>query len=263
MDETLLLPGYRFIPNDKELYVDYLYPKITGQLSPVLQRIVPDCDLYGTEEPWMVWKRFGGDELGGLGDLYFFTKLKKTNPRSSRVERSVGKGTWHGENTGVPLLLEEIGQAGMKRRFCYRSKTLSKQQQEGHFIMHEYSFPNIKSNLVLCSLRKKDAFSVSSPGSKKRKLDEGVENSLVMEERMEDSSKKRKLDEEGVIVDSSIINEPMGFNMCLSMDELMGYPQSSNGDDEYLDFHNWLAAAESAVHEQETEQSSIEDDAWG
>ncbi|XP_020535488.2 NAC domain-containing protein 67 [Jatropha curcas] len=174
MDETLLLPGYRFIPNDKELYVDYLYPKITGQLSPVLQRIVPDCDLYGTEEPWMVWKRFGGDELGGLGDLYFFTKLKKTNPRSSRVERSVGKGTWHGENTGVPLLLEEIGQTGMKRRFCYRSKTLSKQQQEGHFIMHEYSFPNIKSNLVLCSLRKKDAFSVSSPGSKKRKLEKGL-----------------------------------------------------------------------------------------
>ncbi|CAK7339957.1 unnamed protein product, partial [Dovyalis caffra] len=50
--------GYRFNPTDSELACHYLYNKVMGfPLS--CPHIVQDYDLYGQEEPWQVWDKFG------------------------------------------------------------------------------------------------------------------------------------------------------------------------------------------------------------
>ncbi|KAJ6866140.1 hypothetical protein NC652_037633 [Populus alba x Populus x berolinensis] len=72
-----MLEGFRFRPDDQELVLFYLYPKITNpNLFTTFNVPVRDCHLFGNQarEPWQIWysfpKRYGED-------LFFFTQLTK------------------------------------------------------------------------------------------------------------------------------------------------------------------------------------------
>ncbi|CAK7339884.1 unnamed protein product [Dovyalis caffra] len=76
----------RINSTDSELACHYLYNKVMGfPLS--CPHIVQDYDLYGQEEPWQVWDKFGGsnndEDDDGAGpstlDLFFFTTMKGSN----------------------------------------------------------------------------------------------------------------------------------------------------------------------------------------
>ncbi|WRX12483.1 NAC domain - like 10 [Theobroma cacao] len=99
---------------------------------------IKDFDLYGEKEPWEIWDLHGGCNLQSDEDLYFFTKLKKKSQNGSRINRSVGTGTWMGEDSGKPIYsqLSAIQPLGFKRRFRYEGGV---PQQVGQWIMHEYS----------------------------------------------------------------------------------------------------------------------------
>ncbi|WRX12166.1 NAC domain - like 10 [Theobroma cacao] len=100
----------------------YLFSKVTGKSMLHLDQVqIKDFDLYGEKEPWEIWDLHGGFNLQSDEDLYFFTKLKKKSQNGSRINRSVGTGTWMGEDSGKPIYsrLSAIQPLGFKRRFRY------------------------------------------------------------------------------------------------------------------------------------------------
>eukprot|EP00257_Ricinus_communis_P021668 XP_015581206.1 protein ATAF2 [Ricinus communis] len=149
--------GCRFKPTDEELVAIYLFKKTNNlNLSDVENMVVPVCDLYGDKEPWELWDQFAQNQLFINGDLFFFTELKK-KPKSSRILRRVGKGTWHGENKGEPVnVLVDVGNAkqlmiqATKKRFSYRNQNSA---HHCRWILHEFSLDNVSTNWVLCRLR--------------------------------------------------------------------------------------------------------------
>ncbi|KAB2623499.1 NAC domain-containing protein 68-like [Pyrus ussuriensis x Pyrus communis] len=133
--------GYRFMPRDDELLLDYLRPKLDGQDYP--KGIVHDCDLHGLEEPSDIWRRLSrasheGHECTDDKDIYVFTTLNLKAPNGSRFCRTVGTtgGTWKGEDAGKKIYASGIKHAiGFRKRFTYRNKG---SPQNDHWIMHEF-----------------------------------------------------------------------------------------------------------------------------
>ncbi|XP_031259160.1 NAC domain-containing protein 101-like [Pistacia vera] len=150
--------GYVFDPTDCELVGFYLSKKIANQLIPGIDYFIPEYNLYGSKEPWQIWNFFKprlGEERDGQ-DLYFFTKLKKKTLKGSRIDRSVGTGTWQGEDGGTEIVSNNQ-RIGSKKRFRYENKDSN---QHGGWIMHEYSLdsslllPDQHNNYVVCRIRK-------------------------------------------------------------------------------------------------------------
>ncbi|CAB4267927.1 unnamed protein product [Prunus armeniaca] len=166
--------GFKFRPSDDELLRYYLLNKVSG--TPFkYSNVVPEFNLYGKKEPWDIWNDFGGQNLEKGEDLYFFTKLKLVTGKGSRVARTIGNGTWKGEDKGTTVRdpAKKNTPLGLCKRFRYENE---KSDQHGCWIMHEYSLhpslvkPQSNSNTcgcdgkyVLCRIRKND---------RKRKLSE-------------------------------------------------------------------------------------------
>nr|XP_048322384.1 NAC domain-containing protein 12-like [Ziziphus jujuba var. spinosa] len=144
--------GYRFIPTDKEVVV-FLYDKLHGRSENLHGYPLMEYDLYGSEEPWQVWNRFGGNRRKGE-DLYFFTKLKKVNSNGCQINRRVGSnGTWSAAySEDIETRIGCVSVAAHKTHLRYK-----KQGCPGHgaWIMHEFSLDNY-NEYVLCRLRKKN-----------------------------------------------------------------------------------------------------------
>ncbi|KAK6233655.1 hypothetical protein QUC31_006061 [Theobroma cacao] len=164
--------GFGFKPSDRSLTC-YLFSKVTSKSMLHLDQVqIKDFDLYGEKEPWEIWDLHGGCNLQSDEDLYFFTKLKKKSQNGSRINRSVGTGTWMGEDSGKPIYsqLSAIQPLGFKRRFRYEGGV---PQQVGQWIMHEYSLnttlvPENDQGYVLCRVRKNDR--EEKKAEKRRKL---------------------------------------------------------------------------------------------
>ncbi|CAI0625525.1 unnamed protein product [Linum tenue] len=180
--------GFRFLPTDEELVVNYLLSKLIG-VPPPSDDYVNDCDLYGDLEPWEIWHKFRGlgceEEEEADNDLYFVTPFKKRTATGLRIDRSVGSngGTWHGEDSGKEAQTPDGLVSWTLKRFSYRPKK-SKGEKNGlgpttSWIMHEYClldrpipFLGLDSaaatRLAVCRIRKKQ-----DSNSKKRKNDKG------------------------------------------------------------------------------------------
>ncbi|XP_016648520.1 PREDICTED: NAC domain-containing protein 66-like [Prunus mume] len=111
--------GYRFTPSEEELLLHYLLPRVNGNDYP--KGVVPDCDLYGTKEPWDIWRDFHHSSADDQEDIYVFTTLKKKTPNGSRFCRTVGAagtGGWKGEDSGKKI--RACGNdIGIRKRFRY------------------------------------------------------------------------------------------------------------------------------------------------
>ncbi|KAK6241488.1 NAC domain - like 10 [Theobroma cacao] len=147
-----LVVGLRFQPSDA-LLMGYLYCKVSGKMH--MGDVIKECDLYGQKEPWELWELYGGDKLQPGEDLYFYTQLKKTLD-GSRINRSVGTGTWMGEDFNEPITFSQK-LLGYKQRYTYEDGVT---EQVGRWIMQEY---NLNASLhdndydyVLCRIRKND-----------------------------------------------------------------------------------------------------------
>ncbi|XP_008245708.1 PREDICTED: NAC domain-containing protein 74-like [Prunus mume] len=154
--------GYTFRPSDDQLLEHYLLKKNSGEPLQY-ENVIPEMDLYGKIEPWDIWHECGGHKLAKGEDLYFFTKLKSLGDKDTRVARTIGSGTWKGENSGTTVSdpNNKEKDLGIWKRFHYENP---KSVQDGCWIMHEYSLhPSLvktKSNstnqFVLCRIRKND-----------------------------------------------------------------------------------------------------------
>ncbi|BFG29750.1 hypothetical protein CerSpe_160240 [Prunus speciosa] len=190
--------GFYFHPKDSDLLGYYLYNKVFGK---PMKYEVPKINLYGTSEPWKIWKDFGGDDLEIGEDLYFFTTLKT---KGTRVSRKAGNGCWHGENSAKVLdPKNEHKVLGFSRRFHYK---YPKSDQNGCWIMHEYSLKDYTSmpksknssasdddgdQLVLCRIRKNDQ--KLHKNERKRKFNSAAEDHGIDDASVESKSKIQKI----------------------------------------------------------------------
>ncbi|KAL6194157.1 hypothetical protein ACLB2K_035241 [Fragaria x ananassa] len=156
-----LPPGYKFRPDKEQLLVHYLRPKLDGE--DFAQELVPFCDLYGKKEPWQIWNDYF-QELSAKDkertDLYFFTQLKTKTPKGKHIKRTVGSGTWKGEDAPKEVLAASQRVIGKRRRFRYGNDKDS--AQNDRWLMHEFELDasllrnkRKAKDYVLCILRKK------------------------------------------------------------------------------------------------------------
>ncbi|XP_031263304.1 NAC domain-containing protein 2-like [Pistacia vera] len=147
--------------------------------------------LHGEEQTVHIWNFFKqrlGEERDDQ-DLYFFTQLKKKTSKGSRIDGSVGTGTWKGEDGGREIVNDNL-RIGTKKRFRYENKD---PDQHGGWIMHEYSLdssfmgPDQHSDYVVCRIRK------SEPALKKNKRGKCQE---VDSEKKKKRSKVQEVDSE-------------------------------------------------------------------
>ncbi|CAB4307565.1 unnamed protein product [Prunus armeniaca] len=160
--------GYKFRPSEEELFLHYLLPRLNREDYP--KGVVPDCDLYGTKEPWEIWRDFHHSSPDDQEDIYVFTTLKKKTPNGSRFCRTVGAagtGVWKGEDSGKKI--RACGSnIGIRKRFRYMNPG---SPHDDRWIMHEFQLDESllrvrnKETIVLCLVRKKE-----TPG--KRKFEE-------------------------------------------------------------------------------------------
>ncbi|XP_024200170.1 NAC domain-containing protein 41-like [Rosa chinensis] len=151
-------PGYRFRPDTEQLLVHYLRPILDGEDFP--QGLVPFCDLYGEQEPWQIWDAFKElcEKDQGRTDLYFITQHKTKTPKGKRISRTVGSGTWKGDDAPGKVLSASRRVIGRRKRFHYKNDGST---QNGRWLMHEFELDTTllrnkrkAKDHVLCILRK-------------------------------------------------------------------------------------------------------------
>ncbi|XP_062014494.1 NAC domain-containing protein 101-like [Rosa rugosa] len=152
-------PGYRFRPDAEQLLVHCLRPKLDGEGFP--QGLVPFCDLYRDQEPWQIWEAFKESSVKDQEreDLYFITQHKKKSPKVSRKSRTIGSGTWKGDDGAKKVLAASRKVIGKRKRFHYENEG---SVQNGRWLMHEFELDasllrnkRKGKDYVLCILRKK------------------------------------------------------------------------------------------------------------
>ncbi|XP_062007622.1 uncharacterized protein LOC133724787 [Rosa rugosa] len=140
-----------------------------------------EFDLFGSTEPWEIWDMFRGAELCNQ-DLFFFTQLKKVNPKGSRIGRKVGSGgTWSEGDVSKPIVDDRTGNhIGRKRKLRYEKVG---SPHHACWYLDEYSLLDADiGDYVICRLRKNDklaaaAFSSGEPiHSRKRKSTTAAES---------------------------------------------------------------------------------------
>ncbi|WJX26345.1 hypothetical protein P8452_15278 [Trifolium repens] len=144
---------------DDELLQSFLYNKIHNKPLPNYMTIL-EYDLFGTtKNPCDIWKEFAASHSYSGKDLYFFTTLKKKSANSTRMDRTIGTGSWESEDSGTSIFDKNTNQLlGIKKR--YRFETSKVDPEYGRWILHQYSLDQSlisnpsDNNYVLCRFRK-------------------------------------------------------------------------------------------------------------
>ncbi|KAI4313452.1 hypothetical protein L6164_026434 [Bauhinia variegata] len=166
-------------PTEEELIGFYLFNKVAGK-DDVSTAIIPECDLYGTKYPWVIWHEFLEDSNCKAfsidnEELHLFTSLNKKDHSGLRMDCRVGLGTWVAEGVRRPVLsVTEEGElvVGSKKRYRFE-----KRGSEHHhtWIMMEYSLDdsllqqisNPNKHFVLCKIKKNERTVRIGTGEKK------------------------------------------------------------------------------------------------
>ncbi|PHU10868.1 hypothetical protein BC332_17798 [Capsicum chinense] len=170
----MLSLGFRFHPTDEEL-INYLKNFVLhGMLPP--RDFIKVADLFEDLEPWEIMA--GSEEQ----THYFLSRLKRFKNSTKKFSRTVGKGTWKGQNSGNPIEdngLKKNTTIGYKRSLKYKSDN-EKDENNDKWLMKEYFLPDEyfrKSSknytFVICKIKEK-------------KKNKGVINEDVMEEEVDD-----------------------------------------------------------------------------
>ncbi|KAI4297297.1 hypothetical protein L6164_037191 [Bauhinia variegata] len=155
-----------FQPREDQLIGFYLFNKIAGKDDDNM--VIPECDLYGTQNPWEIWQELYEDSnckaFSEDNELYLFTSLKIKGRSDSRFDRRVGFGTWAAEDSPKPVLgVTQKGERvrGSKKRYRFEKRG---SEHHGTWIMIEYSLQHVPNpnNVVLCKLKKNERVGVGA-----------------------------------------------------------------------------------------------------
>ncbi|KAL7084530.1 hypothetical protein ACP275_14G228600 [Erythranthe tilingii] len=167
--------GFRFVPTDEELIVEYLKRKKDKERIPVDGISVVNLYLYNPHTLAEKYPQLGDNEW------YFFTPRDRKYPNGSRPNRAAGTGYW--KATGSDKAIHVAGEiVGYKKSLVFY-KGRPPRGDKTDWIMHEYRLPppdttdkKIKSmqldDCVLCRIYKKLPQDPSTKKPKKMKSDE-------------------------------------------------------------------------------------------
>ncbi|KAK1370113.1 hypothetical protein POM88_036205 [Heracleum sosnowskyi] len=173
----LTVPGLCFNPSDEQLIAFYLKHKIEG-MPLQCNHLITELQIYHDDlMPWEIIKDDNPYWVTSSSDssnknkikktIYVFTELRKKKSGHVNMMRRSGGGSWKGQNNfivknnaGVDIGYNKLltfykdsdGKKGKKK------KILDDVQEQGHWIMHEYSLFGI-DNYVLCKIIKEVSFS--------------------------------------------------------------------------------------------------------
>ncbi|KAJ4850949.1 hypothetical protein Tsubulata_011529 [Turnera subulata] len=156
--------GYYFKPTMDELVGHFLLRKINGTLSPIDVALIPECDVYGDEEPWEIWSRFGAADDRSI---FLFSPLKKKKKSSSNgtvIARRIGSGggTWH-EDSKKHHPVDGMILKAVERQFSYRNLN-SPKKRKFPWLLKEFTLDNYPGgNYAVCELRKRGCNSAVCP----------------------------------------------------------------------------------------------------
>ncbi|KAJ1268377.1 hypothetical protein BS78_07G130100 [Paspalum vaginatum] len=129
---TALPPGYRFVPEDKELVGYYLVPRILGQPLPPSE--ILDVDPLSAPPPVLLKRH--GRKRGQ--DAFFFAEGQAKSSKGSRQKRTcAGGGTWQGQTTGEALRVRCCDMDVEWRKKSFNFHEDDKKGSTG-WVMHEY-----------------------------------------------------------------------------------------------------------------------------
>ncbi|KAJ1271918.1 hypothetical protein BS78_06G163100 [Paspalum vaginatum] len=145
-----LPPGYRFVPEDKELVGDYLVPRLLGYALPANE--ILDVDPLSAPPPLLL-KAHGRRRRQ---DAFFFAEGQAKDSRGSRQRRTCeGGGMWQGQTTlvanewlRVPL------PGGGSGAVQWRKKSFNFHEDKSGstgWVMHEYAVtapPDLAASLL-------------------------------------------------------------------------------------------------------------------
>ncbi|KAK2654804.1 hypothetical protein Ddye_014660 [Dipteronia dyeriana] len=155
-------PGYRFLPSDTMLIVDYLMKKL---MNPRLSYDnIIDTNIY----KYNPWDLAGIHESQGSNQWYFFTSRDRKYPKGTRPNRAAGDGYW--KATGAEKkIYNGKHMVGVKNSLVF-CKGKPSNGEKTPWLMHEYLVhsaaqskhsPSLSSNnmrlndWVLCKIYKK------------------------------------------------------------------------------------------------------------
>uniref|UniRef100_A0A7N2R235 NAC domain-containing protein n=1 Tax=Quercus lobata TaxID=97700 RepID=A0A7N2R235_QUELO len=153
---TLEWPGgFVFDPLDEVLVLHYLHPKATEISYCKCLEVIPERDLYGTEEPWQIWEKMEEAKncIRNKEEMFFFTRLKRVSSKSNRrCKRSIGKGCWKGDNNSSDIFYcayqNERQRIGIKKTYHYEKNNVKTEKSKSNdednnnpycWILHEIS----------------------------------------------------------------------------------------------------------------------------
>ncbi|CAK7339927.1 unnamed protein product [Dovyalis caffra] len=149
--------------------------KVNGGLSNESAALVKDYNLYGEEEPWEIFNKFGGYKSRD-NTLYCFTTISKKTPNSAKkMNRTVGTngGTWHGDGSDeIKFRLSGRKIIGTKKRF--RFQNYRQPDQHGCWIMLQYGAESISESIVISQLKRSEYGNSKQESRKRNSMDSEV-----------------------------------------------------------------------------------------
>ncbi|XP_021893254.1 NAC domain-containing protein 30-like [Carica papaya] len=144
-------PGYRFKPDDEELVLDYLRPKVKNMRLP--PNMIMDVEVY----------KFTPDDLSAtfptIGkyqkEWYFFSPRDRKYRNGDRPNRAAGNGYWKATGADKDIYRNKNETWSRRALVFYRGK--AQRGSKTDWIMHEYYF---KEN--------KDKNEITNPSNKKK-----------------------------------------------------------------------------------------------
>ncbi|KAL5759387.1 hypothetical protein ACOSQ2_018225 [Xanthoceras sorbifolium] len=163
MNVERLPSGYRFLPRDNVLIVDYLINKILNQ--PISTNTVKEIVFYDFDADQLPIGRFSA--YCKPNEAYFFTYVKQ--------ERTTKSGHWESSGPDKPIM-HDNKIVGFKRLFVFYSG-----EERSNWIMHEY---RVNPGLI----------SANAPNiALKRKIDRYVICKIQLKEDTEKTNKRKRL----------------------------------------------------------------------
>ncbi|GER55955.1 NAC domain-containing protein [Striga asiatica] len=144
-------PGYRFMPTDQELIVDYLAKKVNNEPIPVAE--MSEVILYDSP-PYLLAENY--PQLGDK-EWYFFTPRDRKYPNGNRPSRSVEEvGYWKATGADRAIFSANGEIIGRKKALVfYVGKPRPGDATKTNWIMHEYKL-NTPSKSPSCNDKRLD-----------------------------------------------------------------------------------------------------------
>ncbi|XP_057455541.1 NAC domain-containing protein 83-like [Lotus japonicus] len=255
MAPASVLSRNEFKPTDDVLLQLFLYNKVHGKPLPENVTIL-EYDLYGEQNPWEIWEQFGDSNSYGGKDLYFFTTLKRKSGPCARSVRTIGLGSWEGEDVGKIIVATNDPHnkpLGIRKRYRFEKSGTG---QDGRWIMHEYILDSSlvpdssANNQVLCRFRKNLAHNIKPKKSRKKSTSQEERKTRV-------NTKKRKITVLGLpaTTESHTIDNnnevSLGNDSC---QELKGHPESGDNTMDIINGDNNVSLGKDICQETTSHQ---------